>query len=54
MKYKVFVRLEGEYEDIEADNPEEAFIMASDFAIGGGDWMYDVVPLEEDGDSDDE
>lgn len=48
MRYKVFVRLEGEYEDIEANNPEEAFIIASDYAIDGGDWKYHVEPQEGD------
>ena len=48
MRYKVFVRLEGEYDDIEAESPEEAFIIASDYAMDGGDWQYDVEPQEGD------
>ena len=42
MKYKVHVILEAEYDDIEADSEEEAFIIASDrlckVAIGSGMW----------------
>ena len=34
MLYKVWVRLECEYDDIEADSPEEAFHIASDAAMG--------------------
>ena len=45
--YKVWVRLECEYEDIEADSPEEAFHIASDAAISGGSWDYQVEELEE-------
>ena len=33
MTYKVWVKLEGEYDDIEADSEEEAFLIASDAAI---------------------
>ena len=36
MLYKVWVRLECEYDDIEADSPEEAFHIASDAAMDGG------------------
>lgn len=43
-KYNVWVKLEGEYE-IEADSEEEAFILASYFAIQGGDWYKTVEPL---------
>ena len=44
-KYKVFVRLEleGVYE---AENEEEAFIIASYAAISGGDWQSDIEELE--------
>lgn len=37
-KYRVWVRLEAEYDDIEADSEEEAFEIASDCAMGGGSW----------------
>lgn len=47
MKYKVWVKLEEEYDDIEADSAEEAFIIASDAAIAGGDWNYTVKEDEE-------
>ena len=46
--YKVWVRLEEEYNDIEADSEEEAFIIASDAAMEGGSW-YKRVELIEDG-----
>ena len=45
MLYKVWVRLECEYDDIEADSPEEAFNIASDAAMSGGDWDYQVKEL---------
>ena len=47
MKYRVYVKLEEVYEDIEADTPEEAFEIASDYAINGGDWDWDVEEVEE-------
>ncbi len=46
-KYRVWVKLEAEYDDIEAENEEEAFIIASDFAMGGADWESDVEFIEE-------
>ena len=45
--YKVWVRLECEYDDIEADSREEAFLIASDAAIDGGSWDYQVENVEE-------
>ena len=45
--YKVWVRLECEYDDIEADSQEEAFLIASDAAIDGGSWDYQVENVEE-------
>jgi len=47
-RYKVWVRLEAEYDDIEADSEEEAFIIASEYAMGGADWQQDVELLEGD------
>ena len=47
MKYKVWVKLEVEYDNIEADSEEEAFEIASDAAIAGGDWYHTVTPVEE-------
>ena len=41
-KYKVWVCLEAEYDDIEADNEEDAFIQASDAVMSGGSWQYSV------------
>lgn len=46
MIYEVWVRLEKEYDDIEADSEEEAFHIAADAAIDNGEWLYRVVPKE--------
>ena len=46
-KWKVWVRLECEYDDIEAETEGEAFILASDYAMGGGSWEYVVEKMEE-------
>ncbi len=48
MIYKVWVCLEAEYDDIEADSEEEAFIIASEAAMGGGDWSFRIEKQEED------
>lgn len=42
MIYKVWVCLEAEYDDIEADSEEEAFLIASDAAMSGGSWEWKV------------
>lgn len=47
MIYKVWVCLENEYDDIEADSEEEAFIIASDAAMNGSSWDFIVTPKEE-------
>lgn len=52
-KYRVWVRLEEEYDDIEAESEEEAFIIASNFAMQSGCWYKTVEPQKE-GESDDE
>ena len=44
--YKVWVRLECEYDDIEADSEEVAFHIASDAAMCGGSWDYQVEEVE--------
>lgn len=41
-KYEVDVTLSASYDDIEADSEEEAFLIASGYAMGGGDWQYCV------------
>lgn len=46
-RYKVWVQLSAEYDDIEAENEEEAFIIASDLAMDGGDWEHDVKEIDE-------
>lgn len=47
MIYKVWVCLEAEYDDIEADSEEEAFQIASDAAMSSGSWEWEVAPAEE-------
>ena len=47
MIYKVWVCLEAEYDDIEADSEEEAFLIASEAAMAGGDWDYSIKEAEE-------
>lgn len=48
MIYKVYVCLEAEYDDIEADSEEEAFLIASDAAMSGGSWEWRVERIAED------
>lgn len=45
--YKVWARLEVEYDDIEANNEEEAFIIASEAAMNGGSWEFYTKKLED-------
>ena len=47
MIYKVWVCLEAEYDDIEADSEDEAFLIASEAAMGGGDWRYRIKQEED-------
>ncbi len=47
-KYRVWVRLEEEYDGIEAYRPEEAFIIASEAAMEGGCWQHKEEIVEED------
>ena len=44
--YRVRVILDVEYNDIEADSEEEAFILASDYAMSGGSWQYEIEEVE--------
>lgn len=46
MIYKVWVCLEAEYDDIEADSEDEAFLIASDAAMSGGSWEWTVTQDE--------
>ena len=46
-KYTVHVILDEEYDDIEADSEEEAFEIASDYAISGGSWYYTAFEKDE-------
>lgn len=45
-KYKVHVCLEATY-TVDAENEEDAFIQASDLAMIGGCWDYEVEEVEE-------
>ncbi len=45
--YKVRVMLDVEYDDIEAESEEEAFLIASDYAISGGTWDYSAVEVSD-------
>ena len=45
--WRVWVRLEAEYDDIEADTEEEAFLVASEAAMNGASWDYHVERIEE-------
>lgn len=47
MLWTVKVKLEAEYDDIEADDEYEAFEIASDAAMSGGEWDYIATPKEE-------
>lgn len=47
MTYRVWVCLEAEYDDIEADSEAEAFAIASDAAMAGGSWEWRVEPVED-------
>ena len=53
MIYKVWVCLEAEYDDIEADSEEEAFLIASDAAMSGGSWEFRVERSEEEREDED-
>ena len=46
-RWKVWVRLECEYDDVEAESEEEAFLIASEDAMSGGSWDYCAEPVEE-------
>lgn len=46
-KYTIRVSLECTYDDIIAENDEDAFIQASDFAMQGGDWCCEIEDVEE-------
>lgn len=47
MIYKVWVCLEAEYDDIEADSEEQAFLIASEAAMSGGSWAWNVKKVQE-------
>jgi len=42
MRYKAWVCLEAEYDDIEADCEEEAFMIACEMAIEDENWCYRI------------
>lgn len=45
MLYHIKVKLEAEYWDIEARSEEEAFEIASDEAMSGGDWYMPICEI---------
>ena len=47
MRYKVWVRLETEYDDIEANSEDEAFLIASEDAMSSGSWDFTIEPVED-------
>lgn len=47
MLWTIKVKLEAEYDDIEADDEYEAFEIASDAAMSGGEWDYIATPQKE-------
>ncbi len=44
--YKVWVCLENEYDDIEANSEEEAFLIASEAAMNGASWDFFVIKTD--------
>lgn len=46
-KYKIRVTLEEVYDGIVAESEEQASLIASDFAMYGGTWQYEVEDIEE-------
>ena len=46
MKYRIEVQLIME-DEVEANSPEEAFEIVSEYAIRGGDWAYDYEEIED-------
>lgn len=46
-KYRVWVCLENEYDDIEAEDEDDAFLQASDYAIEGASWQWYVEEIED-------
>ena len=48
MKYNVHLKLDCSYDGIEAESKEEAFEIASQWAIEGGTWDYSIDEEEDD------
>lgn len=46
-KYEVDVTLSAYYDEIEADSEEEAFLIASQYAMRNGDWKYCVSEVDD-------
>lgn len=46
-RYKVYVELIEEYDDVEAETEEEAMEIASDYAIKGGSWYMTAEEIDE-------
>jgi hypothetical protein len=45
--YRVLVRLEGEYDDIEAEDEDDAILQASESAIEDANWKWYVEEIED-------
>ena len=54
MKYNVHVKLDCTYWDIKAKSKEEAFEIASQWAIDGGAWDYSIDEEEDEEEEDEE
>lgn len=49
-RYRIRVCLECEYDDIEAENEEDAFLQASEDAMSGGSWrLLEIIEVIRDG-----
>ena len=46
-KYHIVVSLECEYDDIIAENEEDAFLQASEYAMQGGSWGWEILDEED-------
>ena len=46
-KYKVHVEFIEDFDNIKADDEEEAWVIASDYAIKGGSWYIDAEEIKD-------